>query len=304
MRVAVFNAEDDIEEQQRRVAAALRLSGATKADLGDRLRLLQPARTGMLIEMDPETRKLQHTPLMTELLDWLDGFKPDLLILDPLVELHSAPENDNTALRHVIAELRAVARASDIGIGLLHHTPKGDPRPGDQDASRGASAIGAACRRLFTLYEMTAAEAAAWKIASPQYFFRLDGAKANHDAKNPTEWFERVPVQLDNGDVAAAAQPWQPPSEAITDMLIHQLLDIVATGDNGYPWSRRLGRYDRSITRALSSLGIGSGKAQRAALDALWAAGCVEAAWRKANRDKAMGIRDPDGRPNGPFWID
>jgi hypothetical protein len=104
MRVAVFNAEDDIAEQQRRVAAALRLFGVTKAALGDRLRLLQPTRTGMLIEVDPETRKLRHTPLMAELLDLLDGFKPDLLILDPLVELHDAAENDNTALRHVIAD--------------------------------------------------------------------------------------------------------------------------------------------------------------------------------------------------------
>jgi hypothetical protein len=112
----------------------------------------------------------------------------------------------------------------------------------------------------------------------PQFYFRLDGAKANHDAKNATEWFERVPVQLDNGDVTATARPWQPPSEAITDMLIDQLLDRVAAGDSGQPWSRRLGAFDRSISKALASVGIGSKKAQQAALDALWAAGCVEAA--------------------------
>jgi RecA-family ATPase len=303
MRVAVFNAEDDIEEQRRRVAAALRLFGATKTDLGGRLRLLTPKRTGMLIEVDPETRKLRHTALMAELLDLIDEFKPDLLILDPLVELHDAPENDNTALRHVIAEFRVIARMQDIAILLLHHTPKGDPRPGDQDAGRGASAIGGVVRKSFTLFEMTEAEAAAWKIASPQYYFRLDGAKANYDTKNATEWFERIPVQLDNRDVAAAAQPWQPPSEAITEMLIDQLMDVVAAGDNGYPWSRRLGAFDRSISKAFASLGIGSKKAQQAALDALWAAGCIEAAWRKPDRVKAMGIRHPNGHPDAQ-WVD
>jgi hypothetical protein len=105
-------------------------------------------------------------------------------------------------------------------------------------------------------------------------------------------------VQLDNGDVAAAAQPWQPPSEAITDMLIDQLLYLVAAGDRGRPFSRMLGNYDRrSIGKALISYGIASKKGQQAALEALWTAGCGEAAWRKPNRDTAMGIRHPDGRP-------
>lgn len=303
MRVALFNAEDDIEEQQRRVAAAQRLFGATKADLGDRLLLLNPKRTGMLISIDPEKRTLRHTPLMAELLDTLDTFAPDLLILDPLVELHDAPENDNTALRHVIAEFRVIARDGGIAILLLHHTPKGDPRPGDQDAGRGASSIGGVVRKSFTLFEMTEAEAAGWKIASPQFYFRLDGAKANHDAKNATEWFERVPVQLDNGDVAAAARPWQPPSEAITDVLIDQMMEIVAAGDRGRPWSMQLGNYDRSISKAFEQAGIGSRKMQESALAALIARGCTEQTWRKPNRSPALALRHPDGRPH-VRWVE
>lgn len=297
MRIAMFNAEDDLDEQQRRVAAALRLFGATKADLGGRLRLLNPARTGMLMQIDPETRKLRHTPLMAELLDMSEKFMPDLIILDPLVELHDAQENDNTALRHIIAELRIIARERDIAILLLHHTPKGDPRPGDPDAGRGASAIGGVVRKAYTLYEMTEAEAAAWKTASPRFYFRLDGAKANYDAKAATHWFERVPITLDNGDVTATAQPWHPPSEAITNAVVDQLLDMVAAGDHGRPWSIRLGAYDRSIGKALASIGIGSRRAQEAAIAALLGCGCVEMAWKKHNYAKAMGLRHPDGRP-------
>jgi hypothetical protein len=60
-----------------------------------------------------------------------------------------------------------IAHANGIAILLLHHTPKGDPRPGDQDASRGASAIGGVVRESFTLYEMTAAEAAALEDRQP-----------------------------------------------------------------------------------------------------------------------------------------
>ena len=46
MRVALFNVEDDIPEQQRRAAAALRMFGATKADLAGRLRFLYPRLPG------------------------------------------------------------------------------------------------------------------------------------------------------------------------------------------------------------------------------------------------------------------
>ena len=81
-----------------------------------------------------------------------------MLILDPLSELHDAQENDNTALRHIVAELRVIARTRNIGILLLHHTPKGVPRPGDQDAGRGASAISGVVRKSYTLYEMTKEE--------------------------------------------------------------------------------------------------------------------------------------------------
>ena len=303
MRVALFNVEDDIPEQQRRIAAALRMFGAKASDLGGRLRLLSPTGIGMLLTLDPETRRLMHTPLMDELVTMLDGFKPDLVVLDPLIELHDAQENDNTALRRIVAELRIVARTRDIGLLLLHHTPKGEPRPGNQDAGRGASAVGGVVRKSFTLFEMTEAEAAAWQLPRPAAYFRLDGAKANHDAKNGTEWFERVLIDLDNGEVTAAARPWDPPSETIMDDRITDLLALVANGDRGQPWAKQLGNYDRSFAKALSGIGIGSKRAQATALEALFAAGCVEAGWKRKNRAKAMGLRHPDGRP-AVDWIE
>lgn len=302
-RVALFNVEDDIDEQQRRVAAALRMFGARKADLHGRLTLLNPARSGLLLSIDPEKRRMGHTPLMSELLATLDVFKPELLILDPLIELHDAQENDNTALRHVVSEFRVIAQQRGLAILLLHHTPKGTPRPGDQDAGRGASSIGGVGRKSFTLYEMTEAEAAAWKIAQPQLYFRLDGAKANHEAKNGTEWFERVTVTLDNGDVTATARPWQPPTEMITDLLIDQLMETVAIGEHGQPWSIRLGHYDRSISKALTLAGIGSRSKQDAVVAGLLAKGCIEAAWKRKNRARALGLRHPDGRPKVE-WLD
>lgn len=55
------------------------------------------------------TLGLRHTALVAELLATLDALAPDLLTLDPLMELHDVSENDNTALRHVMAEFRVIA---------------------------------------------------------------------------------------------------------------------------------------------------------------------------------------------------
>jgi len=301
MRVCTLDAEDDIPEQQRRVAAMLRMFGRKKADLGGRLWLLNPARAGLMVTLDPDKVKLRHTALLGEVLEAIDVFRPDMLMLNPLGELHDAEENDNAALRHVVAELRVIAKVKDIGLLFAHHTRKGTPEHGNPDAGRGASSISGVVRKSFTLYAMTEAEAAGWRISRADLYFRLDGAKANHDAKNATEWFERVPIVLDNGDTVAGVMPWAPPQEAVTDDLTGKLLGIVKEGDHGQPWTRRLGTYDRSISHAMERVGIVSRGGQRKMLDALFAAGVTECVFTKPNRQAAMGLRHPDGGPDASW---
>jgi hypothetical protein len=301
MRVCTFDAEDDIDEQQRRVAAMLRMFGRSKADLGGRLKLLNPVRRGLLTRPDLETGGMHHTPLFVEILELIDAFKPDLLMLNPLGELHDAEENDNGALRRVVAELRVTAQMKNIGLLLAHHTRKGAPEPGNPDAGRGASSISGVVRKSFTLYAMTKDEAKAWKVTRPDLYFRLDGAKANYDAKNGTEWFERIPLILDNGDAVAGVRPWTPPAEAVTDDMISTLMAVVKAGDDGQPWSKRLGEYDRSISRPMAEIGLVTKEGQKKALDALLALGVTDRPFKKQNRQSAMGLRHPDGEPNVPW---
>ena len=53
----------------------------------------------------------------------------------------SSEENDNTALRAVIAKFRELAVKHNIAVVILHHTRKGgSASPGDPDIARGASA--------------------------------------------------------------------------------------------------------------------------------------------------------------------
>jgi hypothetical protein len=304
MRVLALDVEDDIPEQQRRCAAMLRHFGRSKEDLGGRLKLLNPNRAGLLVTLDPAAGKMSHTRLLGELLDLIDTFRPDLVMLNPLGELHDASEeNNNAALRRVTAELRVISKSKNIGILLAHHTRKGNPEHGNPDAGRGASSVSGVVRKSFTLYGMTESEAASWKITRPDLFFRLDGAKANYDAKNPTEWFARIPIVLGNGDIVPLIEPWTPPVDAITDELITHLLAAIKTGDGGQPWSKRIGKYDRSISRPLEQVGIISRDGQARTLTALIEEGVTERWYKRRNGATALGLRHPDGSPN-VRWVE
>lgn len=303
MRVATLDVEDDIEEQQRRCAAILRTFGRTEADLKDRLLLMTPAGQGTLLQF-AGGRVAKRSALAQRLDRAIDTFKPDVLMLNPLAELHDGEENDNIIVRTVVSELRTMAREKQLAVLIGHHTHKGVADPGNPDAGRGASARGGAVRKGFTLYKMSKDEAAKLNIKYPGSYFRLDGAKSNYDALNGTSWFEIVLHELDNGEVAPAPWPWTPPQEVITSELIADLIALVAVGhEDGEPWSPQIGQYKRSFSRICEKMGIKTPQGQKDALAAVLRAGVREETYTRSNRVPAKGLRHPDGRPEAD-WND
>jgi hypothetical protein len=303
MRVINLDVEDDITEQQKRVAATLRLFNREKPDLEGRLKLVCPSKEGLMLRLSIETRRITHTPALDELIALIGTFHPDIVFLNPLGELHDSDENDNSSLRRVVAELRVIAKLYDIAVVFAHHTPKSAATPGDQNAGRGAGSIGGVVRKAYTLFSMTKTEGELFGIAHPEFYFRLDGAKSNYDAKNATGWYERVIYDLDNGDAVAAAWPWQPPAGVVDPAMVDELVRVISVGCLGRPWSARLGKYDRSISQAMETIGIAGVEAQRKLLDAVRKAGVEEHGWRKANRALADGLRCPDGSPSAD-WVE
>jgi hypothetical protein len=50
--------------------------------------------------------------------------RPRLLLLDPLVRLHSVDENNATAVAELLAYFRSLQRKLDLSVVLVHHTRK------------------------------------------------------------------------------------------------------------------------------------------------------------------------------------
>ncbi len=305
-RVLTFNAEDDSHEQNRRFSAALRGFGRTPADIAGKILRAGSSGVGTLLSRDPDSRELTFTQVMEKLQVLVEEFRPDALFLDPFAELHDVDENSNTDVRAVAATFRAFAAKHDLAICLVHHSRKGAATPGDADSARGASSLLGAVRVALTLQGMTEDEAQSFGLAPEKrrHFCRLDGAKSNYASLTGCEWFQRLPCILENGETAAALEPWSPPVDAITQQTLEAVEAAIAQGTPAGPYSPKLSSDARSIKSLLTRNGIATKQGQRQALEALQSAGYGAAPFRRGNRSSAQGLRAPDGRPTNVTWLD
>jgi hypothetical protein len=311
LRVINYNVEDDADEQRRRYSAIARQFGVPIESILKNLLIVTPRDIGTLLQTTRDGQTIVNTQAMNELLDIVTEFKPDLNLLDPFVELHTAEENDNTAIRAVMARFRSLSVAAKCATGILMHTRKGAASPGDPDQIRGASAIVGAVRVAMTLTVMSPEEADKLGIPpeSRRDYFRLDGAKKNYSRLEDAEWFERLEYTLDNGDQVAMPYPWEPAgTTSVAPEATVDLIEWVAKGAPSGPWSSRLGDSPRSLRIVLERLGIDKPQAQKAAIAALMRSGMVENAPylrpRRAASDPDFGLRTKSGEPRHVRWLD
>jgi hypothetical protein len=237
--VIVYNVEDDQTEQRRRISAVLRQFDAIPGDIKGKLVRVGPNSIGTLFILDKETGLIAPTPAMDRLRELIRERRPAMLIADPLAELHSADENDNTALRAIVAEFRALAVEFNIAVILVHHTRKGTVIPGDLDAARGASSIGGAVRVGLTLVTMSEDDAEMLGLPkdrkSRSNYARLDDAKQNYAAIGDAQWYEKAVYALDNDEWVPAAVPWTAPDmwQAIPPATANRILDEIDAGLDG-----------------------------------------------------------------------
>ncbi len=311
-KTIIYNVEDDGPEQRRRLEATLRQFDASPADIAGKVIRVAPRTVGTLIVRD-ENGRLHFTPAMEQLDKLIAKHRPAMFIADPFTELHNSEENDNTAIRSIVAKFRELAITYNMAVIILHHTRKGAAySPGDPDIARGASAIIGAVRIAVTLTLMSEDDAKAFglptDIEQRSNFVRLDDAKSNYAPLRSAQWFEKVPYTLANGEVVPAAVPWTPPEAKVASLQdLTVLAAAVSCGcpeSNGEPWSPKLSKDKRSIRTLLERHGFTCAEAQRPVLDKLERDLGMEAAGyrRPSSRAPARGYRI-DGRP-AAAWED
>ncbi len=305
-RVLVLNAEDPLDEQRRRMSSLLRQFGKKARDLKGYLVRVGPTKIATLFEKD-ESGAIIETAAFEELSNLIKSTGAEIVVLDPLVELTSGvDENSNSDMSQVASMLRAMAKRLRIAIVIVHHARKGVVTPGDLDSSRGASAVGGAVRGGFTLTGMTEADAAACGIDpdSRHNYIRLDDAKPSYSPKAALIWYERLNIDLANGDGAPTLLPWSIPKDVITPDIRAAIEAGIARGVGGEPWSHTLSPKERSIKHLMIQHNVTTGEGQKKLLSDLLASGFEKAEFINLQRQKAHGLRTPDGKPSNVKWTD
>ena len=233
--VIIYNVEDDKDEQRRRLSAVLQQFNAVPTDIKGKVIRVGPTGIGYLFDRD-DKGKLIPTLALVRLREIIKERQPSMLIADPFAELHPCDENDNTALRAVVAEFRSLAVEFGIAVILVHYTRKGVIVPGDPDGSRGASSTVGASRIVLTLITMREEDAEGFGMPKDRKnranYVRLDDGRQNYAAIGDAQWFEKKVYRLGTGEFVPAAVPWDPPDlfEGVTIYQARTILDEIDAG--------------------------------------------------------------------------
>lgn len=241
-RSLIINAEDDIDEQRRRLSAALKVMNPPRHLLEGMVHLADDPHSLVVVRVDPRSRQMITTPMADAITAYVREHKIDVLIVDPFAETFEGDENSNSEIKWAMKVWRDIARETNCAVVLVHHTVKYAANgAGNADIIRGGGAIVNSTRISATLMTMTEDEAKVLGIPDDERFryVRHDDAKANWTLKSgKARWFEKVSVTLDNGaglveaDEVGALVPWKPPS-AYAGVSVSQIHTALAAIDRG-----------------------------------------------------------------------
>lgn len=204
-RVWGLNGEDSDNELRLRLKAAMAQGAVAPEELADEngaSRLCWSATEDM-----PDFklwRKGSAAQCVDALIRETQRLRVELLILDPMVLLHDADENDNAAMAGMLrGTVKRIAAEADCAVWLIHHTRKPaagvSGGAGNVDDARGAGALRDLVRVAHTLYSMSEADAARFGVdpEDRHRYVRLDDAKANMSLlTGRPRWFRRVSVDV------------------------------------------------------------------------------------------------------------
>lgn len=209
-KTIVYNGEDNVEEQSRRLLAVCIEYQLDYEQVRNRVMLLSARTFKMQLAMkDGPGRPIRNDALISQIVDVASDPEVGLLILDPLVKIHQCNENDNNEMDMVMEILTDIAEEANIAVLVLHHTGKADAarqedRIGNADIARGATAVVNAARMAFTLLNASKQDAEDYGFpdAERHMYVRLDDAKMNLTlAGKSATWFKRTAVKILSQDI-------------------------------------------------------------------------------------------------------
>ena len=209
--VWIHNAEDPLDEIARRIGAACEVLRVKSHELKGRLFYTSGRAMPLKLVTEANRQLLVNDSTIMLIRKFITEHAIKLWVIDPFVDMHECDENDNRAINKVVKILSAIAEETGCSIHIVHHTRKKSKDGGltDMDMARGASALLSAARIGRNLNGMSDKDAGNYILPlAPSWYVRLDNSKANLSGPTEsTQWFEKVSVELPNGDSVGVLKP-------------------------------------------------------------------------------------------------
>ena len=313
-RVWLYNLEDPLEEQYRRLAAAMTLHRVTFDEIKDHLFLASGRDQRLCLAAVTKEQIAALTPHVDMMIAEIKARRIDVAIIDPFVKSHALNENDNQQIDAAATAWAEVAEKAACAPILVHHFRKGSNGDGSADQFRGASALVDAARCAVSLSPMSEQDAERLG-AEPNERLRLvrqDNAKLNLAPKaEETPWLELVGVTLPSGDSVQAVRRWEQKSVfyGLTPEQCNQILDRIALGvEDGIPYAADRQAKDRWAGTVVSAycdgIGVKKTDAQCGEIIRQWIeSGALKIIdFKKPDRRWAKGLEVVDKRRPGVQW--
>ena len=231
-----LSAEDLTNEIALRLRAAMQHHGLSNADV-PRLYVIGADKWGLPLLGTAGGAPVIHQPGWNALISELERINPDVVIIDPLINVMGGVNvNENSGAGLLIGQFAALAARRRIAVMIAHHASKGrDPR--SAESAMGAATFVNLCRIVLSIEPLDKKDAGqvglpTWEATS---VFRVVGTKQNYrPPDNADRWYRLRSAEIQNqqppvyphGDHVAVNEEFHPgsgptyPSPLIRDALL------------------------------------------------------------------------------------
>lgn len=211
-KVVYYNAEDDQDVIDARVAALITHYGIDQGELEDRLFPTSGVDLADFYMVSGQEGVINEA-LFISIEKFCEENGVSALIFDPLQDLSRSPET-NEVFRILGQRLRRLASTCQVALGLIHHTRKIAPGSSPSiDDGRGGSALRGTARFNRLLIGMTEEEGVKAGVENHRHYMRVADMESNlaPPSSDVNRWFEKISIEIPNGSHVGAVRPWRWP---------------------------------------------------------------------------------------------
>jgi RecA-family ATPase len=207
LRFLIYNAEDSLKEQSRRVIAICYEFKLNYELVQSNVKIINKAKHELTLARTVINTPIAEDNVINGIIKTAKHKKIDAIVFDPMVNLHNCNENDNGQMRFVMSIFNKIASETETAVFVLHHTTKGSSKEikGDPDIIRGASAIINSARISLMVSSVTDEDRREMNIGADEHhaYFRIDDAKTNIylKSKKATMYLMLHSVKIATGDI-------------------------------------------------------------------------------------------------------